>query len=310
MYEGDRARKRSLVDYGFRLPSCFDNRPLTFSEFESLMPPCIYVSATPGPYEKEKASQIVEQIIRPTGLVDPPLHVLPTAGFVQDLVARIKERIRRGERVLVTTLTKRMAEDFADYLCTMGLNVRYLHSEIQTLERVKILQDLRAGNFDVLVGINLLREGIDLPEVSLVAILDADKEGFLRSQTSLIQIAGRTARHIDGEVILYADTVTASMQGAIAETERRRKRQIEYNEKHNIKPSSIQKPIKSTFTDEQIMKKSIKVYQKKVEGDVRSLIKELEQQMKEAALRLAFEEAAILRDQILSLKEKLKKKAS
>jgi excinuclease ABC subunit B len=274
------------------------------------MPPCIYVSATPGPYEREKASQIVEQIIRPTGLVDPPLHVLPTAGFVQDLVARIKERIRRGERVLVTTLTKRMAEDFADYLCTMGLNVRYLHSEIQTLERVKILQDLRAGNFDVLVGINLLREGIDLPEVSLVAILDADKEGFLRSQTSLIQIAGRTARHIDGEVILYADTVTASMQGAIAETERRRKRQIEYNEKHNIKPSSIQKPIKSTFTDEQIMKKSIKVYQKKVEGDVRSLIKELEQQMKEAALRLAFEEAAILRDQILSLKEKLKKKAS
>jgi len=312
MYHGDKSRKDNLVKYGFRLPSAYDNRPLKFSEFESLINQVIYVSATPSPYELKRSSQVVEQLIRPTGLVDPKITVKPATNPVDDLLEEIKKRVEKQQRVLVTTLTKRMAEDLTEYLDELGVRVRYLHSEIETIERSKILRDLRKGEFDVLVGINLLREGLDLPEVSLVAILDADKEGFLRSETSIIQIAGRAARNIDGEVILYANRMTSAMKKAIEETERRRKIQLEYNRKHNITPKTIQKSILAdieTYTSERF-EQVVKVAEKKADysppiEDIPALIKVLEKKMKKAAEELDFESAAIYRDRIKSLKEKL-----
>jgi excinuclease ABC subunit B len=305
MYEGNWSRKQVLIEYGFRLPSAHDHRPLKFEEFEALTNQVIYLSATPGPYELEKSSQVVEQIIRPTGLVDPEVKVHPIDGQIEDLIKRIRERVRRRERTLVTTLTKRMAEDLADYLNEAGIKVRYLHSEIDTLTRVEILRDLRLGDFDVLVGINLLREGLDLPEVSLVAILDADKEGFLRSERSLIQVIGRTARNVDGEVVMYADTPTSSMQRAIDETNRRRRLQLEYNAKHNITPRTIVKDVKETLVTKPSVLKEEKV-EYKVEGDIRKLIENLKLEMKEAADRLNYERAAEIRDEILRLEGKVK----
>lgn len=304
MYEGDRSRKQNLVEYGFRLPSAYDNRPLKFNEFERLMPQTIYVSATPGPYELKVSEQVVELIIRPTGLVDPKIDVRKVKGQIDDLISEIRGRVVRKERVLVTTLTKRMAEDLADYLSKMDIKVRYLHSEIETLERVEILRSLRLGEFDVLVGINLLREGLDLPEVSLVAILDADKEGFLRSEMSLIQVFGRTARHINGQVIMYGDSITGSMKRAIDETNRRREIQIAYNEKHGITPQTIQKAIAEsmrTSPKEPQPLKEIKI-KYKVKGNISVIIKELERQMYEAADNLEYEKAAVLRDEIYELK--------
>jgi len=307
MYNGDRSRKETLVEYGFRLPSALDNRPLKFDEFEQVMGYTIYTSATPGPYEMERAEQVVEQIIRPTGLVDPEVEVRPTAGQVDDLVGEIRQRIERGERVLVTTLTKRMAEDLSDYLMELGLKVHYLHSEVETLERVSILRDLRLGVFDVIVGINLLREGLDLPEVSLVAILDADKEGFLRSDTALIQTIGRAARNVNGKVIMYADRITESMRRAIDETNRRRAKQIRYNEEHGIIPVSIVKAVHD-LTESVAVKA---VAEPKAEYRARAdmprrelqrLIADLEKEMKEAAKNLEFERAAALRDEIFELK--------
>src|SRR3990167_6318560 len=244
MYKGDRSRKENLVDYGFRLPSALDNRPLRFDEFEAVVRQTIFVSATPADYEARKSAQVVEQVVRPTGLIDPPVQVRPATSQVDDLLSEISLRTKKNERVLVTTLTKRMAEELTDYLGEHGVKVRYLHSEIETVERVEIIRDLRLGEFDVLVGINLLREGLDLPEVSLVAILDADKEGFLRSERSLIQTIGRAARHINGTAILYADVVTDSMRRAIDETERRRKKQIDYNASRGITPKGISKRVK------------------------------------------------------------------
>jgi excinuclease ABC subunit B len=304
MYAGDKARKDNLVEYGFRIPSAYDNRPLKFDEFEELMPQTIYTSATPGPYELEKAEQIVEQIIRPTGLIDPEIVVKSTKDQIQDLILEIHTRVKNHQRVLVTTLTKRMAEDLADYLLKAGLKVTYIHSEIDTLERVKILRDLRQGKFDVLVGINLLREGLDLPEVSLVAILDADKEGFLRSETSLIQVFGRCARNVDAKVIMYADTITTSMQRAIDETNRRRNIQMEYNKVHGIVPDTIKKDISETLVSEEqtVMEEKVK-YEIKVKGDKAQLIRELEKEMYEAAERLDYEYAAQLRDEIAQLKK-------
>jgi excinuclease ABC subunit B len=308
MYHGDRSRKRVLVDYGFRLPSAMDNRPLTFEEFEARLNQVIYTSATPRPYELEKSEQVVEQLIRPTGLVDPEITILPTEGQIDDLIGRINERVGRGERVLVTTLTKRMAEDLADYLLEMGIKVHYLHSEVQTLERVEILRDLRLGVYDVVVGINLLREGLDLPEVSLVAILDADKEGFLRSDTALVQTIGRAARHVRGQTIMYADTMTGSMQRAIDETERRRRKQLTYNREHGIVPASIVKEIRD-LTDR--LKRAAEerpeyVAERRMPKDeMARLIKELERQMKDAAAQLEFEKAALLRDQIFELRREM-----
>src|SRR5262250_798909 len=311
MYHGDRSRKETLVEYGFRLPSALDNRPLTFEEFEHRMNQMIYVSATPGPYELTKsAGVVVEQIIRPTGLVDPPVEVRPVKGQIDDLLHEIRQRVARGERVLVTTLTKRMAEDLAEYYSEVGVKCRYMHSEIETLERVKILRDLRKGEFDVLIGINLLREGLDLPEVSLVAILDADKEGFLRSSGSLIQTVGRCARNLNGRAILYADTVTDSMQQAIDETERRRAIQRAYNEEHGITPESIVRPLDMSlvavadadYIDLTRDAEGIPEFRSQAELD--TYIVKLESEMREAAKRFEFEQAAKLRDQVKELRSK------
>jgi excinuclease ABC subunit B len=312
MYNGDRSRKETLVEYGFRLPSAMDNRPLKFDEFEQVMGSTIYTSATPGPYEMSHAGQVVEQIIRPTGLVDPEVEVRPTKGQVDDLVKEIRARVENGERVLVTTLTKRMSEDLAEYIEELGIKVHYLHSEVITLERVGILRDLRLGVFDVIVGINLLREGLDLPEVSLVGILDADKEGFLRSDTALIQTIGRAARHINGRVIMYADRITDSMRRAIDETTRRRAKQVKFNQEHGITPVSIHKAIRD-LTD-QLAPKAVaelrgeyKTRSKRAEtatrGELQKVIAELEKQMKEAAKDLQFELAASLRDEMYELKK-------
>jgi excinuclease ABC subunit B len=306
MFNGDRSRKGVLVDYGFRLPSALDNRPLTFDEFERHIRQAIYTSATPGPYEMQHSQQTVQQIIRPTGLVDPQIIVKPVQGQVDDLVGEIRQRAEKHERVLVTTLTKRMAEDLADYLLELGVKVHYLHSEVQTIERVEILRDLRLGAYDVIVGINLLREGLDLPEVSLVAILDADKEGFLRSEQSLIQTTGRAARHINGTVIMYADKVTDSMKRAMDETNRRRAVQVKYNEEHGIVPASIVKAVRDlTDSVRTAAQEKARPGAKLPKDEVAHLIRELEKQMKQAAQGLEFEKAALLRDQILELRQEL-----
>ncbi|MFQ5856513.1 MAG: excinuclease ABC subunit UvrB [Anaerolineae bacterium] len=309
MYHGDRTRKETLVEYGFRLPSALDNRPLRFEEFEQHMHQAIYTSATPGPYELEHSQQVVEQIIRPTGLVDPEVIVKPTHGQIDDLLAQINERVSRGERVLVTTLTKRMAEDLANFLAEHGIKVHYLHSEIQTLERVEILRDLRFGIYDVVVGINLLREGLDLPEVSLVAILDADKEGFLRSEQALIQTMGRAARHVNGTVIMYADEMTGSMQRAMDETERRRHKQVDYNEAHGIEPRSIVKEVKDLTDRVRRVAEERAEYHVAAElpkDELSRLIRDIEKQMKAAAAELEFEKAALLRDQLFELRKAIR----
>jgi len=338
MHEGDRARKKNLVDFGFRLPSAYDNRPLTFEEFDSLVPQNVFVSATPGPYELSVSSRVVEQIVRPTGLVDPQVDVRPAKGQVDDLIGEIKAQVDRGERTLVTTLTKRMAEDLSDYLQELGMKVHYLHAEVETLQRVQILKDLRQGTYDVLVGINLLREGLDLPEVSLVAILDADREGYLRSETSLIQTMGRAARHLGGRVILYADEATDSMRRAIAETNRRREIQLRYNEEHGITPTTVVKPILDMIELEEAVEEEPGVYNtqdgrdgtvltanelvglaeqgKRVSWDIARLlmlspgelegtIEVLEREMRKAAAELQFEKAAALRDQLQELRRGL-----
>ncbi len=325
MYIGDRSRKTTLVEYGFRLPSALDNRPLKFEEFEKQVSQVIYVSATPGPYELEKSQGVVvEQVIRPTGLMDPEIVVRPVAGQVDDLMAEIKARARRNERVLVTTLTKRMAEDLTEYYTDLGLKVRYLHSDIDTLERVEIIRDLRMGKYDALIGVNLLREGLDIPEVSLVAILDADKEGYLRSTTSLIQTAGRAARNVNGLVIMYADKITQSIREAIQESNRRREKQRRYNEEHGITPESIQKSITNIlgsvyeadyYTVPLSQDRSLDLAQDKLlvaekpaeyltDEDISNLIARLEKEMKEAAKKLEFERAAVLRDKIKELKKR------
>ncbi len=308
MYHGDIARKQTLVDFGFRLPSALDNRPLNFAEFERHINQMICVSATPGPYEYEHSSQFVEQVIRPTGLVDPTIEIKPTEGQIDDLLHQIKTRVAREERVLVTTLTKRMAEELADYLREMGVKTHYLHSEVDTFQRSEILRDLRLGVYDVVVGINLLREGLDLPEVSLVAILDADKEGYLRSWGSLVQTMGRAARHIEGKAIMYADRVTDSMQKAIDETYRRREIQTTYNREHNIEPQGIKKEIKDITDRVKAIAEERATYTINKEvprGELLRLVKELETQMKVAARNLEFEKAAALRDQVLDLRKAL-----
>ncbi|MDD4953763.1 MAG: excinuclease ABC subunit UvrB [Candidatus Omnitrophica bacterium] len=306
MYEGDRARKKILVEYGFRLPSCLDNRPLKFTEFESLIKQDIFVSATPNEYEiKESKGRVIEQVIRPTGLVDPEIIVRPAEGQIEDLIREVEERAKKNERVLVTTLTKRMSEDLTAYLQERGLRVKYLHSEIQTIERVKILKELRQKEFDCLVGINLLREGLDLPEVSLVAILDADKEGFLRSATSLIQVGGRAARNINGTVVMYADNITGSMKKAISESSRRRKIQLEFNKKNKITPRGIKKAIREGI--EELEEAEVFVQeltgQARDEYELNKYISELEYEMEQAARNLQFEKAASLRDQIKELRK-------
>jgi excinuclease ABC subunit B len=307
MYNGDRARKEVLVEHGFRLPSALDNRPLKFEEFEKHINQIIYVSATPGPYELEHCPEVVEQIIRPTGLLDPTIDVRPIEGQIDDLISEIQTRVERNERVLVTTLTKKMAEDLTDYLKEIGIKVTYMHSEIKTLERIEIIRELRLGKYDVLVGINLLREGLDIPEVSLVAILDADKEGFLRSERSLIQTIGRAARNANGHVIMYADTITKSMEIAINETKRRRKIQEEYNKKHGIVPQTIRKEIRdvirATYAAEEPKKyETAPKVSKMTKKEREKLIEKFEKEMKEAAKALNFERAAELRDLILELK--------
>ena len=304
MFNGDRARKQTLVDYGFRLPSALDNRPLKFNEFESMTPQSIFVSATPGDYELEKTNHhVVEQIIRPTGLLDPEVEVRPIEGQIDDLVDEIKERVARNERTLVTTLTVRMAEDLTSYLKNMDLKVAWLHHEVTTIERTEIIHDLREGKYDVLVGINLLREGLDIPEVSLIAILDADKEGFLRSRRSLIQIIGRAARNAQGKVIMYADKITESMDEAIKETARRRKIQMEYNERHHITPKTIIKPIHDVVRSKETKEVTRKYLAKKKisKKDKEKMLENLRKEMKEAAKELDFERAAELRDMIIEL---------
>jgi excinuclease ABC subunit B len=305
MFNGDRARKEVLVEHGFRLPSALDNRPLRFEEFESVVPRMMFVSATPGPYELERSGGVVaEQVIRPTGLLDPEVEVRPTKGQVPDLLERCQQRVASGERVLVTALTKRLCEDLASYLAEKGLRVRYLHSDIETLDRMQILTDLRLGNFDILVGVNLLREGLDLPEVSLVAILDADKEGFLRSPTSLIQLMGRAARNVNGRVVMYADTMTPAMQGALEETERRRAKQRAYNAAHNITPKTIAKEVRRGLEAELAARKSARASFEKTEPeqDIAELLATMEGEMVKAAQALEFEKAATLRDQITRLR--------
>jgi excinuclease ABC subunit B len=308
MYGGDRARKNNLIEHGFRLPSAYDNRPYKFNEFERQVKQAIYVSATPGKYEMEKSEQVVEQIIRPTGLVDPELIIKPARGQVDDLIEEIKIRVARHERVLATTLTKKMAEDLSQYLIDLGVKTRYLHFEVETLDRIESIRDLRSGKYDVLIGVNLLREGLDIPEVTLVAILDADKEGFLRSETSLVQTIGRAARNVDGKVILYADRITGSMERAINETERRRKIQVAYNEEHNITPTTIKRAITSIAD-------SLRSQEEKVEqvrdwtpeldesGDLETVLKKKEAEMRQAAKDLQFELAGLLRDEIIELRK-------
>ncbi len=315
MYEGDRSRKSSLVEHGFRLPSAFDNRPLKFNEFEQKLNHVIFVSATPGDYEKKNSVQVVEQIIRPTGLVDPGISVRPTRGQIDDLYGEIKNRVSKGQRVLVTTLTKKMAEDLTDYFKEMGIKVRYLHSDINTIERMEILRDLRLGVFDVLVGINLLREGLDLPEVSLVAILDADKEGYLRSERSLIQTIGRAARNVEGKVIMYADRITGSMSRAINETERRRKLQIEYNQRHGITPRTVTKAVRDVIEATKVAEEKAAYTPNAKKGkmtkkELKTAIAKLEKEMREAARLLEFERAAELRDILIELRLELRGKDS
>ena len=314
MYKGDRSRKENLVNYGFRLPSALDNRPLKFEEYELLLRQTIFVSATPGDYENEHQGQVVEQVVRPTGLVDPTIIVRPAATQVDDLLSEIRSRVARNERVLVTTLTKRMSEELTEYLGENGIRVRYLHSDIDTVERVEIIRDLRLGEFDVLVGINLLREGLDIPEVSLVAILDADKEGFLRSERSLIQTVGRAARHLNGTAILYGDRVTGSMQRAISETERRRTKQIHFNEENGVVPKGVTKRIKDIIDgvyDAETAQREHKVAQQKAGYEAMSEkaltreIKRLEKEMADHARNLEFEKAAVARDELFKLKEQL-----
>ena len=306
MYNGDRARKETLVEYGFRLPSAKENRPLRFDEFEASQNQVLYVSATPGPYEMSRSQNVVEQIIRPTGLVDPKITIRPVQGQVEDLLSEVRKKVAKDQRILVTTLTKRMAEDLTDYYAKIGIKVRYLHSEIDTLERVEIIDDLRRGEFDVLVGVNLLREGLDLPEVGLVAILDADKEGFLRSETSLIQTIGRAARNVEGEVLMYVDDMTDSVRNAVDITNKRRKLQMAYNEKYGITPQSTSRTLKDkkASTKKTPSRDDLKGMPK---DELKLLIKDLEAEMKEAANDLDFERAAVLRDQIVALKS-IKKK--
>ncbi|WP_292367640.1 excinuclease ABC subunit UvrB [Methanoregula sp. UBA64] len=299
MYNGDRSRKETLVSYGFRLPSALDNRPLKFHEFEQYMRQVVFVSATPGPYEQNHSAQVVEQIIRPTGLVDPAVEVRPIEGQTLDVIEEVNKTIARGDRVLVTTLTKKLAEELSEYLADKGIRTRYLHSEIQTLERTEIIRELRLGKFDVLVGINLLREGLDIPEVGFIGILDADKEGFLRDARSLIQIIGRAARNVNAKVVLYADSMTESMKAAISETKRRRELQIAYNEKHHIVPQTIIKPVK----EKEVEVKDTKYLPK---AEIPNVIIDLEKQMRDAADSLDFERAIALRDQIKKLNERLK----
>jgi excinuclease ABC subunit B len=304
MYAGDRARKETLVEYGFRLPSAFDNRPLKFEEFQERVKQVVYVSATPAEYERTRSGQIAEQIIRPTGLLDPEIEVRPVEGQIDDLISEINSRTEKNQRTLVTTLTKRMAEDLTDYLTNAGVRCRYMHHDIGAIERMEIIRDLRLGEFDVLIGINLLREGLDMPEVSLVAILDADKEGFLRSETSLIQTIGRAARNAEGKVIMYADSITPSMDAAITETERRRARQQEYNEKMGITPKTIVKGVRGII---EISGESTEPLREGEEvrmtaHEKKLAIEKLEKQMKEAAKMLEFEYAAVLRDKLAKLK--------
>jgi excinuclease ABC subunit B len=318
MYNGDRSRKQTLVEYGWRLPSALDNRPLRFEEWERYVRQALYTTATPGPYELSHSEQVVEQIIRPTGLIDPQIVIQPSRHQVDDLLERIRERVARGERALVTTLTKKMAESLADYLAQAGVKTQYLHADVDTVERIRILKDLRQGVYDVVVGINLLREGLDLPEVSLIGILDADKEGFLRSSNSLIQIIGRAARNVNGLVVLYADKMTPAMQGAIDETNRRREKQVAHNTAHGITPRTIEKRI-SDIT-EQLSESGLKVLDNKLKHgapdaldalgivELTSLIAELEAQMLKLAELLEFEKAALLRDQVKELNNKLTKK--
>ena len=306
MFHGDISRKQTLVDYGFRLPSAIDNRPLSFEEFEQHVNQIVYVSATPGPYEHQHAEQVVEQVIRPTGLLDPVIEVKPTSGQIDDLLEQVRKRVEKGERCLVTTLTKRMAEELADYLLEMNVRTHYLHSEIDTLERSEILRDLRLGVYDVVVGINLLREGLDLPEVSLVAILDADKEGYLRSQSSLIQTVGRAARHVDGHCIMYADNITDSMRRALDETNRRRAIQEAHNREHGITPEGIRKAVRDITERVKSMAETPAVYtthRDLPKDDLVRVIKDLESQMRQAAKRMEFEKAALMRDEIVELRK-------
>jgi excinuclease ABC subunit B len=312
MYEGDRSRKQTLVDYGFRLPSALDNRPQTFAEFLSITPQMVFVSATPGEYERTHSPRIVEQIVRPTGIIDPEIEVRETRNQIDDLMNEIRARVDRNERTLVTTLTKKMSEDLTDYLLEMGFKVRYLHSEIDTLERIQIIRELRLGEYDVLVGVNLLREGLDLPEVSLVAILDADKEGFLRGETSLIQTIGRAARNVEGKVLMYADKETAAMRAALGETDRRRAIQVAYNAEHGITPETIVKGISDIaeflMADSKVPKsrrRRQRADAKMDPAEIERTIVELEEEMLAAAEELRFEYAAKLRDEIRDLKRRL-----